>query len=73
MLNLYKVREHFVPEIGDSAFEYRREPDSIDHEAAPCSLPPTSSKPGRAHEFELDTQMSAKQARAPELLKGIRI
>ena len=34
VINRYKVRKHFVCEINDSGFAYRREPHSIDHEAA---------------------------------------
>ena len=34
VLNRYKVRKHFVCEITDSGFAYRRDPDSIDREAA---------------------------------------
>ncbi len=34
VINRYKVRKHFACEIRDAAFEYRREQDSIDHEAA---------------------------------------
>ena len=34
VLNRYKVRKHFVCEIGEDCFDYRRNCDSIDHEAA---------------------------------------
>ena len=33
-LNRYKVRKHFECTIGDTEFAYRRQPDSIAHEAA---------------------------------------
>ena len=60
MLNRYKVRKHFECTIGDAEFTYRRQPDSIAHEAALDGV------------YVIHTSLAAGDLSAPDCVRSYR-
>ena len=60
VLNRYKVRKHFECTIGDAEFAYRREPDSIAHEAALDGV------------YVIRTSLAAEDLSAPDCVRSYK-